>query len=61
MIFSDNRKYGGKKIDKEKKMGKKMKIEKKWIFSRKCSVKFFKADTIFALIPCYETWHPWKK
>jgi hypothetical protein len=18
-------------------------------------------DTIFALIPCYETWHPWKK
>jgi hypothetical protein len=28
MIFSDNRKYGGKKIDKEKKMGKKMKIEK---------------------------------
>jgi hypothetical protein len=23
--------------------------------------KIFKVDTIFALIPCYETWHPWKK
>lgn len=34
----------------------------KIIFSlENAAEKSFKEDTKFALIPCYETWHPWKE
>jgi hypothetical protein len=47
-------------LTKEKKM-RKMKIEKIGFSRENAAEKSFKVDTIFALIPCYETWHPWKK
>jgi hypothetical protein len=51
------------KREKEKENWNKKEIESEKIeFSRENAAEnSFKADTRFALIPCYETWHPWKE
>jgi hypothetical protein len=50
-------------MNEKENMTRKVKIEdEKIIFSQENAAEnSFKKDTRFALIPCYETWHPWKE